>query len=131
MLKIPDQFLNIPYNGACYPGAQGITDMSKGANCQLFAYKLLEHFGKTPPYLRSSELWDDTTHTQKVQELKELDILLWNKTSQAWGAHVGVYIGDNQIIHLSKAEGFPVIWGIEDFKAHSQYAVYIGAKRVF
>jgi murein DD-endopeptidase / murein LD-carboxypeptidase len=128
MLNTPPHFRHVRYNAACYPGvAQGL---GAGANCQHFAYELLRHFGLTVPHFRSSELWEDTNHTKKVIALEPLDLLLWNKTQEARGAHVGVYLGDDQIIHLSKAIGTASIWTLKEFQQHEQYTYFIGAKRV-
>lgn len=120
--------MQVRYNASCCPGvARGL---EHGANCQHFAYELLRHFGSVIPNFRSSELWEDTVHTEKVFNFKPLDLLLWNKTPQAWGAHVGVYLDDNQVIHLSKAVSLPSVWAIEEFQQHEQYAFFIGAKRI-
>ena len=128
MLEVPPHFMQVRYNTACYPGAR--EGLEHGANCQLFAYELLRHFGLTLPNFRSSELWEDTTYTEKVVEFKPLDLLLWNKTQVAWGAHIGVYLGDNQVIHLSKAVGTAALWTLADFQKHERYTYFIGAKRV-
>jgi murein DD-endopeptidase / murein LD-carboxypeptidase len=128
MLEIPLHFMQVRYNASCLPGiAQGLR---AGANCQHFAYELLRYFGLRLPDFRSSELWKDRVYTNQVKELRPLDLLLWNKTPEAWGAHVGVYLGDNQAIHLSKAIGVASIWKLEEFQKHNQYACSIGAKRV-
>lgn len=130
MLSIPQHFLAVRYNAAHYPGAAGTNGLEGGANCQVFAYELLRHFGKTLPNLRSSNLWEDREFTQVVTELEPLDLLLWNRTPEPWGAHVGVYIGEGSAIHLSKEIGLPVIWKLERFPEEKQYAVFIGAKRI-
>jgi hypothetical protein len=127
-LFIPPHFMQVHYVASCYPGvARGLR---AGANCQHFAYELLRHFGLILPDFRSSELWGDTTHTEKVLEFKPLDLLLWNKTQEAQGAHVGVYLGSNQVIHLSKTVGTTSIWTFEDFQKLERYRYFIGAKRV-
>ncbi|MEL6821286.1 MAG: NlpC/P60 family protein [Calditrichota bacterium] len=130
MLSIPQYFLNVTYNAAHYPGAVHTDGLNGGANCQVFAYELLRYYGKTVPDLRSSNLWEDNVYTQSVTELQPLDLLLWNRTEKSWGAHVGVYVGDNSAIHLSKEIGLPVIWSLECFLEEERYAVFIGAKRV-
>ena len=131
MLTIPPHFLSAHYNGAHYPGSPNTNGLQGGANCQQFAYELLRHFGYQIPDLRSRELWEDTTHTCHVEELVWGDLLLWNKTSDAYGAHVGVYIGDGQVIHLAKDNGYPVIDRLENFAKHPAYRVFIGAKRAY
>lgn len=125
---IPQHFFEVRYNAACYPGVAN--GLRAGANCQHLAYELLRYFGLSLPAFRSSELWEDTVYTEKVIDLKPLDLLLWNKTPRAFGAHVGVYLDNNQAIHLSKAVGIPIVWALEEFLGLEQYACFIGAKRV-
>ncbi|MEU7583508.1 hydrolase [Streptomyces sp. NPDC041068] len=105
----------------------GLTD---GANCQLFAYEVLRHFGLAPPTLRSAELWSDTTATAHVTAAQPLDLLLFNATASAYGAHVAIYAGDHAILHLCAEVGHPAVWGPEDFAARERYGVRVGAKRV-
>jgi hypothetical protein len=129
-LPIPERFHHVRYNGARYPGAEGVVGLDGGANCQQFAYELIRHFGFAPPDYRSSELWEDETYIQTVVgEPAPCDLLLFNRTSAAWGAHVAVYLGSNLAIHLSQRAGVPVIWKIEDFSLRPEYACFIGAKR--
>jgi len=130
-LVIPARFHHVRYNGARYPGAEGVAGLDGGANCQQFAYELIRHFGLAPPEYRSSELWEDETHSHTVVgELEPCDLLLFNKTSTPWGAHVAVYLGNQLAIHLSQRAGVPVIWKLEDFGLRPEYAWFIGAKRV-
>src|SRR5262249_7240789 len=106
-LPIPARFHHVRYNAARYPGAEGVVGLDGGANCQQFAYELIRHFGFAPPAHRSSELWEDETHTQAVVvgELAPCDLLLFNRMPAAWGAHVAVYLGGNLAIHLSQRVG--------------------------
>src|SRR5687767_7490333 len=99
-VDIPDSFWSVRYNGACYPGAA--SGLAQGANCQLFAYELLRHHGLLLPAFRSSDLWADTEFTEAVSVPEPLDLLLFNKAAEAWGAHVAVYLGDGKAIHLAK-----------------------------
>lgn len=130
MIEIPPRFFEVTYKGAHYPGAANVNGLEGGANCQVFAYELLRHHGLSVPDLRSSDLWEDTTYTTQVTNLQPLDILLWNKTAESWGAHVGVYIGNNEAIHLSKVNHTAVIWQLEKFLEQPAYKVFIGAKRI-
>ena len=130
MLQIPDAFLAVRYNGENFPRESIGYRLTDGANCQVFAYALLQHFGITIPPLRSSELWSDTRFTQKVSVFSPLDLILFNRTELAWGAHVALFVGDNKAIHLSASEGHPVIWRLEDFALREEYAVLLGGKRV-
>lgn len=127
---IPPYFLNVCYNGAHYPCSANTNGLEGGANCQQFAYELLRHFGWRIPNLRSRELWEDTVHTQRVEHLQPLDLLLWNKTADPYGAHVGVYVGDGQAIHLSRENGHPVIEPLAQLVQNPLYCVFVGAKRV-
>jgi cell wall-associated NlpC family hydrolase len=128
-LTIPAQVLGIPYNAAIHPEVVHPADLSTGANCQVFAYTLLAHFGIAFPPLRSSELWADTDHSSVVTDFQPLDLLLFGKTSDAFGAHVAVHIGEGRTIHLCRAVGWPVERAIEDFATHEKYHVLIGGKR--
>jgi cell wall-associated NlpC family hydrolase len=130
MLELPDFVWTVRYDGANYPRDGVPYDLAAGANCQVFAYALLQHFGIAFPPLRSSELWSDTLVTRRVSEYRPLDLLLFNRSEAAWGAHVAVYVGDAKAIHLCASEGRPVIWAIDEFALRDEYAVLLGGKRV-
>lgn len=131
MVVIPDKFLKIPYNAKRHPGKRGTTDIFKGANCQLFVYELLRYNGFNITFkYRSSELWEDKKFTKKVKNLKPFDIVFFNKSSNSYGAHLGVYIASDKVAHLSKMVGYPTIWKIEEFKKYNRYRYLLGAKRL-
>ena len=130
-INLPPSLLQIPYNASNYPGKTNIDIYQSGGNCQLFAYELLRLNGKELPPFRSSDLWEDEIYTQKVTYIKLLDLLFFNRTNVAWGAHIGVYLGDDQVIHSSVVVGKPAIWGIKEFQKYDRYQVFIGAKSVF
>ena len=67
--------------------------LSSGANCQHFCYEILRLFGFEIDPLRSSELWEDLEYSQKVQNPQALDLVLFNSTSESFGAHVGICLG--------------------------------------
>ncbi len=130
-VPIPAFFFDIPYKGACYPGSPKVGDFREGANCQVFAYQLLAHFGyPLLPDFRSSELWDDVQHTTKVTTIAPFDLLFWNSSAQTWGAHIGVALGDGTAIHLARAQGRAAIWPLERFGETPAYSFFLGAKRV-
>jgi hypothetical protein len=104
--------------------------LTAGANCQLFAYEVLRHFGLTPPPLRSSDLWADTRATIRVPRARPLDLLLFNATDDAYGAHVGVWADEDRVLHLCAEAGRPAVWSLRDFAARQRYQVLIGVKRV-
>lgn len=124
---IPERFWSVHYNRRRTPNTDH--DLSDGANCQHFAYALLAENGITLPPLRSSDLWSDTEHTKRVVELEPLDMLLFHRRDDAYGAHMAVYVGADQAIHLSKRVGLPEIRGLEKFASDPQYCFFIGAKR--
>ena len=123
--------MDVRYNGAHFPGASGLEGVKGGANCQQFAYTLLRAYGLDLPDFRSSELWSDDQHTEPVDApLRPLDLLLWHDRAQAWGAHVGVYVGDDCAVHLARSVGKPQIWPMSAFARRPEYRVFIGAKRI-
>ena len=133
MIELPDAYWDVRYVGARYPGASAVRDrpgLTDGANCQLFAYEVLCHFGLIPPDLRSSELWSDTAVTQRVTVPRPLDLVLVNTTPDPWGAHVGVWAGDDQVLHLCAEVGKPALWNLAMFAARPSYRVLVGFKRV-
>lgn len=133
--RLPAEFRSVRYDGSRFPGAASVAarpGLGPGANCQLYAYEVLRHFGLCPPDLRSSELWEDTQSTARVPlaDLRPLDLLLYNATDRAYGAHVGVRAGEDAVLHLCAEVGRPAVWRPEDFAARERYGVLLGAKRV-
>lgn len=126
---LPEWLWEIPYNGARYPGAVPPGSLREGANCQLFAYGVLAYWGFQLPPLRSDELWRDTDATAVVLVPRPLDLVLLHDREQAWGAHVGVVCGENEVVHLSKEVGRPAVWTFEQFAATPRFANLIGFKR--
>ena len=122
---IPAAFWTVPYDGARF----GTPEFGEGANCQAFAYALLRRFGLAISDFRSSDLWNDTVETETVSELAPLDLLLFNGTADPYGAHIGVYLGEGRVIHLSRRVGKPTVWPFERFASEAGYEVFIGAKR--
>lgn len=128
-LQVPPELVSVHYNAEVYPGAPQASGLKDGANCQVFAYAVLAQFGIFLPPLRSSELWDDDRYTSLASTLKPLDLLLFNRSSDPFGAHVAIYLGEGTAVHLSKAVGVPVEWALDEFARRPEYRVYIGAKR--
>jgi cell wall-associated NlpC family hydrolase len=131
--QLPAAFWTVPYVGSRFPGAPGGTGLSgleEGANCQLFAYAVLRHFSLAPPDLRSSELWADTRATARVSVAQPLDLVLFNATDDAYGAHVGVWVTEGRVLHLCAEVGRPAVWEATDFAKRQRYRVLIGFKRV-
>jgi hypothetical protein len=131
--RLPSGFRSVPYVGSRFPGAAAVADrpgLARGANCQVFAYEVLGRFGLIAPALRSRELWDDTRATVRVAVPRALDLLVFNATDDAYGAHVGVWAGDDAVLHLCAEVGYPAVWRPDDFAARERYRVLVGVKRV-
>lgn len=128
-VDIPAQFQRVPYDPARHPQSAEF-DPTQGANCQLWAYALLKHFGIDVPRFRSSDLWDDQHFSDAVWEPEPLDLLLFNDTDRAWGAHVAVYLGDGVVTHLSREIGFPEVCSLENMLRNPKYRVLVGVKRM-
>ena len=127
---IPEAFFDVSYKSARIPGVENQSDLSLGANCQIFAYALLKENGLHVPNDRSSELWSDTSYSEVVTDFRPLDLMLYNATSGSYGAHVGVYTGDGEVIHLSLQNGKPEIISHESLLLNEKYQWFVGAKRI-
>lgn len=130
MISTPERFLQINYNPEVKPQSNYSKDLINGANCQIFVYSILRFYKYEIPDLKSSELWDDELFTCKVNEYQDFDILLYNNKDNAWGAHLALFIGENKIIHLSKAVGKPEIIDYQKLQEREKYKYFIGAKRL-
>ncbi|MET7511077.1 hydrolase [Streptomyces albidoflavus] len=129
---LPAALWTVPYAGARYPGSPVATahpDLTLGANCQLYAYEVLRHFGHPLPPLRSAELWTDRAATRQVSEPAPLDLLLYSPDGTAYGAHVGVWTGEDSVLHLCREVGRPAVWHPDDFAARPRYRRLVGIKR--
>jgi len=127
---IPDYFFEVQYNTKRIPGVEDQSDLSLGANCQVFAYELLRVNGLQVKNHRSSELWEDECYSTHIKNFQALDLMLYNKTKQAYGAHLAVYLGASRVIHLSKDIGKAEITYHESLLKQAKYAHFIGAKRI-
>lgn len=110
LARIPEAFWHVRYVGSRFPGSattELCPKLASGANCQLYAYEVARHFGLDPLDLRSSELWEDTEATERVSDPQPLDLILFNATADPWGAHVGLWVGDDQVLHLCAEIGYP------------------------
>lgn len=126
--ELPARFRSVSYNAAQIPDAGH--DLSQGANCQRYAYAVLAHFGLELPSFRSSNLWEDREWTEPVSGFEPLDLLLFSRDGNAYGAHVAVYAGAGWALHLARSVGLPAQWTLAEFAAREEYRVLIGGKRV-
>lgn len=120
----------VPYLGEQQPKASRLEPIESGANCQRYAYAVLGLFGISVPPHRSSELWEDPSFLHPGRgAARPLDLVLFNQERGAWGAHVALYMADNQLLHLCAEIGRPVVWGWEDFATRARYASVVGLVR--
>lgn len=124
---LPSHFWDVAYDGARTP--LNTTELAGMANCQVFAYAVLRHFGPIVPPLRSSELFTDPIGVPAPSPFEPLDLLQFAPSSDPFGAHVAVSLGDDRALHLSKQVGRPAIWTLSQFAAVPGYRVLIGGRR--
>jgi hypothetical protein len=115
------------YDARCWPGST--VQLDGRGNCQTFAYAVLRHFGRVIPDFRSRELWLDEKFTFEAAPYAALDIVLFGATHEAYGAHLGIHVGDERVLHLSKHVGIPAVWTLDELARNPRYRVRIGAKR--
>jgi len=118
------------YDFDIHPQVPGIGSPAAGANCQVYAYAVLALFGRRVPPHRSSELWSDAelVHVPR-DEAADLDLVLFNRTSDPWGAHVAVVMGSG-LLHLCREIGVPAVWAWRDFAERDEYREIVGLVRV-
>jgi hypothetical protein len=131
---LPEHLRGVPYVYARHPEATEAGDVSGGANCQLYAYAVLAHFGRYVPPLHSSGLWAEHEAVETVAEAAPLDLLLFDSgpkpgLEEGYAAHIGVHVGPDRVLHLCQEVGVPVVWRYADFAARPRYARLLGAKR--
>jgi hypothetical protein len=102
----------------------------EGSNCQRFAYGVLALFGIDCPSLRSSELWDDRAGSIVVDLPQPLDLVFFNKDWNPFGAHMGVFMAENEFLHLCREVGIPTVWALDEFRTRLNYRMFIGSKRI-
>ncbi len=154
--RLPEALRKVTYSGARHPGARTpecpshtlhgtadapgggasdtFADLADGANCQRYAYAVLRHFGLLIPPLRSAELWADERSTRRADSPRPLDLVLFDGgpvdgRPPGYGAHVGVHLGPDQVLHLCREAGRPAVWRYADFAARPRYWRFLGAKR--
>ena len=125
-LLLPASFFTVKYNGSAFPGSDN--SVQNEANCQQFAYDVLKYFGYEIGNLRSDELSNDTVYTKKSETLQPLDLILVNKEDNPYGAHVGICIAEDKILHLTKKIGYPVVQSLSDLQTEPKYKYLNGIK---
>ncbi|MGV8854113.1 MAG: NlpC/P60 family protein [Devosia sp.] len=129
LARLPPSFGSVRYDGSRI--ANGDHDLSAGANCQRYAYAVLAQFGIALPPFRSSQLWADGQVSRRVNDFEPLDLLLFSPDGDPFGAHVAVYAGAGQALHLCKSLGVPAQWPLSAFAEVPAYRILLGGKRAF
>jgi hypothetical protein len=120
----------VPYAYSAAPDGGEPPSWLEGSNCQRYAYGVLSLFGLRCPPLRSSELWDDRDASVAVRDPGPLDLVLFNGSADPYGAHVGLWMAPDEILHLCREVGFPAVWSLAEFARRPRYATTVGFKRV-
>jgi cell wall-associated NlpC family hydrolase len=127
--QLPPRFWSVTYDGEVTP-KNAPHRLNETANCLVYAYDVLAHFGLEVPRYWSSELWADVSSTRIVDGPEPLDLMLFAAEPVAYAAHVGVYVGGGRVLHLCKEVGEPVVWPLAEFAARQRYRTLVGIKRV-
>ncbi|WP_436770838.1 cell wall hydrolase [Yinghuangia sp. YIM S09857] len=132
---LPPHLRRVPYVFARHPGATAPGDVAGGANCQVYAYAVLAHFGRHVPPLHSSDLWADRAATEIAEVAAPLDLVLFDSgglpdAAEGYAAHVGIHVAPGRVLHLCAEVGVPVVWSYDEFAARPRYARLLGIKRV-
>lgn len=127
----PDWLGTVPYVGSAHPLADAPGPIEAGANCQRYAYAVLALYEIMVPGVRSSELWTHARIRQvSDQDLQPLDLVLFNESPSAFGAHVGVQMAADQVLHLCAEVGRPAMWSHSEFAERARYGRFVGGVRV-
>jgi hypothetical protein len=126
----PSRLFEVPYLASAGPESTEPPHWLFGSNCQRYACGLLALFDRACPPLRSSELWEDRDATIMVEQPAPLDLVLFNASKDPYGAHVGVWMASDEVLHLSKEVGAPAVWSLGQFACRPRYAMIVGVKRV-
>jgi hypothetical protein len=129
-VNIIQELLEVRYESSRIPGIDNQSNLSLGANCQVFAYEFLKVNDIEIPNFRSRELWEDEIYTKIVKDFKPLDLMLYSKDGKSFGAHLAVYIGFGDVIHLSADNRVYEIIEHENIIKNQKYKCFVGAKRV-
>lgn len=113
------QFLGTPY-------VYGGTNLSRGVDCSGFTSSVMRHFGISISRTSTSQANDGVRVSRN--ELQPGDLVFFNKGGNSVISHVGIYMGNNQIIHSASASSGGVI--ISSLNQAYYANTYVTATRV-
>lgn len=110
-----------------YKYVYGGASPSTGFDCSGFTYYVYKHFG----YTLSRSSIAQATEGKKVEkkDLQPGDLVIYKNTSLTRIGHVGIYIGNNKMIHASEP-GVGVIITDIDSSSHNYIKRYVTARRI-
>lgn len=110
-----------------YKYVYGGASPSTGFDCSGFTYYVYKHFG----YTLSRSSVSQSTNGKEVAKsnLQPGDLVFYKNTSLTRIGHVGIYIGDNKMIHASEP-GVGVIITDIDSKSHKYPQRYVTSRRI-
>lgn len=110
-----------------YDYVYGGASPKTGFDCSGLTYYVYKHFGYT---LSRSSTAQATNGTKVAKEdLRPGDLVIYKNTSLTRIGHVGIYIGNNQMIHASEP-GVGVIITDIDSKAHKYPQRFVMGRRI-
>ncbi len=110
-----------------YKYVYGGASPSTGFDCSGFTYYVYKHFGYT--LSRSSIAQANDGKKVEKKDLQPGDLVIYKNTSLTRIGHVGIYIGNNKMIHASEP-GVGVIITDIDSSSHNYIKRYVTARRI-
>lgn len=110
-----------------YDYVYGGSSPKTGFDCSGFTYYVYKHFGYTLSRSSTAQANNGTKVSKK--DLQPGDLVIYKNASLTKIGHVGIYIGNNKMIHASEPGVGVVITDI-DSKAHKYPQRYVTARRI-
>ncbi len=121
LVALAEQYLGVRYR---YGGAS-----PSGFDCSGFVYYLMKCMGVTVPRTATA-MWNAGYTKVSKSDLQPGDLVFFSSSAGGTSiGHVGIYVGDNRIIHSSSTSSGGVIYSSLSESYYS--ARYVGACRVF
>ena len=110
-----------------YDYVYGGSSPKTGFDCSGFTYYVYKHFGYTLSRSSTGQASNGTKVSKK--DLQPGDLVIYKNTSLTRIGHVGIYIGNNKMIHASEPGVGVVITDI-DSKAHKYPQRFVMGRRI-